>query len=135
MPTFKETTGSKKKHKDVGEYNRMKLFGMSNDNQLYFFQDSLNFSYWVYKLINSTKKRDVASDFFGDKKIGFLKNNAMNTSSSTRQNYTDIYDLVPQYEVKIFDSHIITDKFNISKGYDNAEQRVSEYLETGLIKT
>jgi len=113
----------------------MKLFGMSNDNQLYLFQDNLTFTYWVYKIVNSSKKRGGAEEIFGEKKIGLLKKSTSNVSTSKRQEYTDIYDLIPQYEVKIYDSHILTDKFKMAKGYEGAEEKLSELLETGIIKT
>lgn len=113
----------------------MKLLGMSNDNQLYFFQDHMTYTYWVYKLVNSTKKTGGAQHIFGEQKIGLLKKNDLNTSSTTRQNYTDIYDFVPQYEVKIFESHILTDKFSMARGYDNAEEKLMDLLEKGIIKT
>lgn len=48
-----EKSGKKEK---IEDHNRMKLLGMSNDNQLYFFQDHMTYTYWVYKLVNSTKK-------------------------------------------------------------------------------
>lgn len=72
----------------------MTLFGMSGNNKLYFFLDRFSDTYWVFKLVNSTKNREGDKDIFGEKKLAFLKKDDLNVSSSKRQNYTDIYDLV-----------------------------------------
>jgi hypothetical protein len=108
--------------KPIPSHQRMNLLCMSRNLQYFLFEDRQKKTYQVFQIVNRSKKGS-----------SLMMDSMLRKKGSKSKIYEDIYDFAPVYEINIFESNLIKERFGIENSEEGYAQ-VQTLIENGKIQ-